>query len=145
MTKRLEQLRGSRAEGIIQISEPALNEVIALASAGGTVPTVQLMGDNQLEVRYGIVHARAELPTALETGPAPRLTVTLASVVVAWALRTVVRVPFVEFNGRLVTIDLAAVPALASYRALWPHVRSARFATAPRALRVEVGLAIDRE
>jgi hypothetical protein len=145
MTERLEQLRGSRAEGTIQISEAALNEVIGLAARGGTVPTLQVMEHNQLEVRYGLVHARAELPAALETGPAPRLTVTVASVMVAWALRAVVRLPFVEFNGRLVTIHLAAVPALASYRALWPHVRSARFATAPRALRVEVGLSIAGE
>jgi hypothetical protein len=145
MTERLEQLRGSRADGTIQISESALNEVIGLAARGGTVPTLQVMEHNQLEVRYGLVHARAELPAALETGPAPRLTVTLASVMVAWALRAVVRLPFVEFHGRLVTIHLAAVPALAAYRALWPHLRSARFATAPRALRVEVGLSIDGE
>jgi hypothetical protein len=144
MTERLEQLRGSRAEGTIEISESALNEVIGLASCGGTVPTLQVMEHNQLEVRYGLVHARAELPAALETGPAPRLTVTLASVMVAWALRAVVRLPFVEFNGRLVTIHLAAVPALASYRALWPHVKSARFATLSHALRVDVGLSIDQ-
>jgi hypothetical protein len=71
MTERLEQLRGSRAEGTIQISESALNEVIGLAARSGTVPTLQVMEHNQLEVRYGLVHARAELPAALETGPAP--------------------------------------------------------------------------
>ena len=144
LTARLAQLRGSHAEGVIQISELAVNEVISLARRGGAVPTVQLMGDNRLEVRYGVVHARAELPVALDLGPAPRMTVKLESRVVAWALGAVVRLPFVEFDGRLATIYLAAVPALAPYRALWPHLKSARFATAPGVLRVEVGLSIDQ-
>jgi hypothetical protein len=144
MTARLAQLRGSHAEGVIEISELAVNEVISLARRGEGVPTVQLMGDNRLEVRYGVVHARAELPVALDLGPAPRMTVKLESRVVAWALGAVVRLPFVEFDGRLVTIFLAAVPALAPYRALWPHIKSARFATAPGVLRVELGLSIDQ-
>jgi hypothetical protein len=108
------------------------------------VPTVQLLDDNRLEVRYGVVHGRAELPLALDLGPAPRMTVKLESRVVAWALSALVRVPFVEFHGRLATIYLAAVPALTPYRALWPHLKSARFATAPGVLRVEVGLSIDQ-
>ena len=144
MTARLAQLRGSHAEGVIEISELAVNEVISLARRGEGVPTVQLMGDNRLEVRYGVVHARAELPVALDLGPAPRMTVKLESRVVAWALGAVVRLPFVEFDGRLVTIFLAAVPALSPYRALWPHIKSARFATAPGVLRVELGLSIDQ-
>jgi hypothetical protein len=143
MTARLAQLRGSHAAGVIQITELAVNEVIGLARRDGAVPTVQLMGDNRLEIRYGVVHARAELPLAIDLRPAPRMTVKLESRVVAWALNAVVRLPFVEFDGRLVTIDLTAVPALAPYHALWPHLKSARLATAPGVLRVEVGLSID--
>jgi hypothetical protein len=144
MTEHLGQLTGTRAEGTIQISEAALNEVVSLASPGPTVPTIQLMNDNRLEVRYGIVHARAQLPLALDAGPSPRLTVTLASIVVAWTLRAMLPSAFVEFHGRRVTVHLAAMPALAPYRAWWPHVRSARLATAPGVLRVGVTIAIDQ-
>lgn len=143
MNARLAQLGGSHAEGVIQITELAVNEVIGLARRGGAVPTVQLLDGNRLEVRYGVIHARAELPLALDLAPAPRMTVKLESRMVAWALSAVVRLPFVEFDGRLATIYLAAVPALAPYRALWPHLKSARFATTPGVLRVEVGLSID--
>jgi hypothetical protein len=144
MTERLGQLTGTRADGTIQISEAALNEVVGFASPGHTGATIQLMNDNRLEVRYGIVHARAQLPLALDTGPAPRLTVTLASTVVAWTLRALLPSTFVEVQGRRVTVHLAAVPALAPYRALWPHVTSVRLATAPGLLRVGVGIAIDQ-
>lgn len=143
MATRLAQLRGTRADGGVQITESALNDVIAAATGGGNSPTVRLLGANRIEVRYGIIHARAELPTAIAAGPAPRVTVALASTVVAWALRATLRQPFVEFHGRHVTIHLAAVPALASFRALWPHLTSARFSTAPGLLRVQVGISID--
>jgi hypothetical protein len=144
MTERIAHLTGTRAEGTIVISEAALNEVVSLASHGHTAPTIQLMDHNRLEVRYGIVHARAQLPLAIDTGPAPRVTLKLASMVVAWALRAILRSTFVEFHGRLVTVHLAAVPALRPYRALWPHLTSARLATAPGVLRVGVGIAIDQ-
>ena len=144
MTERLAQLTGTRAQGTVQISEAALNELVGLASHGHTPPTIQLMHDNRLEVRYGLVHARAQLPSAIEPGPAPRLTLKLASVVVAWALRAVLRSPFIEFHGRLVTVHLAAVPALGPYRALWPHLTSARLATSPGVLRVGLDIAIDQ-
>jgi hypothetical protein len=145
MTQRLaQQLTGTRADGTVQISEAALNEVVSLASPGHTV-TIQLMADNRVEVRYGIVHARVQLPLSLDTGPAPRLTVTLASTVVAWALRAIVHSTVVEFHGRRVTVHLAHIPALAPYRAWWTHVRSARLATAPGVLRVGIGVVIDQE
>ncbi|HUE84612.1 MAG TPA: hypothetical protein VMO26_00900 [Vicinamibacterales bacterium] len=143
MARRLAQLSGTRVNGALQLTEPALNELIGLATPGGTVPTVQLLDANRIEVRYGVVHARAKLPPALDAGSAPRMTVTLASTVMAWALRATLGQPFVEFHGRHVTIHLAAVPALAPWRALWPHVKSAQFSTVPGVLRVQVGVSIE--
>jgi hypothetical protein len=87
MTERLAQLHGTRAAGTIEINEVALNEMIGFAARGGTIPTIQLLDGNLLAVRYGVIYARAQLPPALETGPAPKLTVTLASRVVAWGWR----------------------------------------------------------
>jgi hypothetical protein len=144
MTERLAQLHGTRAAGTIEINEVALNEMIGFAARGGTIPTIQLLDGNLLEVRYGVIYARAQLPPALETGPAPKLTVTLASRVVAWGLAAMLRSPFVEFVGRRVTVHLAAVPALAPCRALWPHLTSARLATVPGALRIGLGIAVDQ-
>lgn len=144
MTARPAQLQGTRAEATIQVTESAINEVIAIVRRGQTVPTIRLMGNNRLEVRYGMLHAHAELPRAIDAGPAPRLTVKLASRVIAWALHAALRLSFLEFHGRFVTVHLAAVPALARYRALWPHLRSARLATAPGRVRLEASLSIDQ-
>lgn len=144
MTARLAQLQGTRAEATIQVTESALNEVIEIARRGRTVPRIRLMGNNRLEVRYGMLHAHARLPVAIGAGPAPRVTLELASRVIAWALHAALRLSFLEFHGRFVTIHLAAVPALAPYRALWPHIRSARLATAPGVLRVEGSLSIEQ-
>ena len=144
MTARLAQLQGTRAEATIQVTESALNDVIGIVRRGHSVPAIRLMGNNRLEVRYGMLHAHAELPRAIDAGPAPRVTVKLASRVIAWALHAALRLSFLEFHGRFVTVHLAAVPVLAPYRALWPHLRSARLATAPGRLRVEVSLSIEQ-
>jgi hypothetical protein len=93
-------------------------------------------------VRYGVVHARAELPAAIEAGPSPRLTLRLASVLVAMGLKAVVRQPYIHIHGRFLTIALADVPALHPWRDGWRHVKQIRFATAPGALRVGVAVAI---
>jgi hypothetical protein len=139
---RLAQLSGSHATGTIQVTEATLNEALRAGTHGGTAPIVRLFHDNLIEVRYGMMHARAVLPVALDTAGAPRVTVVLASTVVAWGLRAAVRQPFVEFNGRNMTIHLASVPALASFRDVWPHVTSAQLSTAPGVLRVHLSVSI---
>ena len=145
LAARLAQLSGTHAEGTVQITEAALNDAIRSSTrGGGSAPTVRLFDDNLIEVRYGVMHARAVLPVAMDMGAAPRMTVVLASKMVAWGLRAVVRQPFVEFSGRHVTIHLASVPALASFREVWPHVTSAQLSTAPGVLRVHLSVSIDR-
>lgn len=139
---RLAQLNGTNAAGTIQITEAALNDAIHVGTGVGSAPTIRLFDDNLVEVRYGMMHARAVLPVALDTGAAPRVTVALASTVVAWGLRAAVRQPFVEFNGRNMTIHLASVPAFASFRDVWPHVTSAQLSTAPGVLRVHLSVSI---
>ena len=110
---------------------------------GGTVASVTLNSRNRVTVRYGMLHANLELPVAMETGPSPRLTLSLASVVVAWTLRAAVRQSFLHFHGRHVTIDLAEVPALAEWRDAWRHIQSLHITTAPRELQLEFAIAID--
>jgi hypothetical protein len=140
---RLTQLSGTRIEGTFQIDQSALNDVIAIAMKGDTVPTVRVLEANRIEIRYGVIHARAQLPPALAAGPAPRVTVMLASTVIAWVLRATLREPFVEVHGRHVTIHLAAVPAFASFRTFWPHLKFVGFSTVPGVVRMQLGVAID--
>lgn len=144
IAERLAQLTGTDAKGTVQITEAALNDAIRVATSGGSPPAIRLFDDNLIEVRYGMMHARAVLPAVIGTGPSPHVTVLLASTMVAWGLRAAVRQPFIEFNGRHVRIHLAAVPALAAFRGLWPHVTSAQLSTAPGVLRVHLSVSIDR-
>ncbi len=139
---RLAQLTGTNAKGTVQITEAALNDAIRVATSGGNPPAIRLFDDNLIEVRYGMMHARAVLPVAIDTGAAPRVTVVLASTVVAWGLRAAVRQPFVEISGRNLTLHLASMPALASFREVWPHVTSAQLSTAPGVLRVHLSVSI---
>lgn len=143
MAVRLDQLNGTRAQGTVQIAEVALNEALRAGSGGATAPVIRLFGENLIEVRYGMLHARAVLPPIIDVGPPPRVTVVLASKVVAWGLRAAVRQPFIAFNGRHVTIHLAAVPALAGLRDLWPHVTAAGLSTAPGVLRLHVDVSVN--
>lgn len=143
MAARLAQLTGTHAHGTIQIAEAALNEALRTGSSASTAPVIRLFGENLIEVRYGMLHARAVLPAVIDTTPSPRVMVVLASTVVAWGLRAAMRQPFIEFSGRHVTVHLAAVPALAGLRDLWPHVAAAGLSTAPGLLRLHVDLSIN--
>lgn len=137
----LDQLSGSTVSGAIQVAESALNDLLTRA-AGARAPSVQLWPDNRLFVRYGVFHAQVLLPRAVELRPSPRITFTLASLVAALGLKAIVRVPFIEIRGRDVTIDLAAVPALVPWRALFRHLDAVELASERGLLRVRVALAI---
>jgi hypothetical protein len=100
---------------------------------------------NRLVVRYGVLHATATLSTALEVGPSPRLTLTLASFVVAVALKAALRQPYVTISGRRVTVHLADVPALQSIRGVWPHVRRVDFSTRRGTVQADVLFAVDED
>jgi hypothetical protein len=138
---RLAQLRGSHFEGTIQIAEIGINDALNGKSTSKRL-TVEMLPGNHIAVRYGVFHARAALPAAIAPSDAPHLTLALASMVVAYGLKAMWRQPFVHVHGRRVTIDLAAVPALAAWRDIWRHVRRMTFETAPGALRVGVAVMV---
>ena len=127
----------------MQIAAGAINEVLAtLAGPTATAPQLELQAQNVVTLRYGVLHARAELPRRVADPQGGRLTIVLASLIVAWALKAAVRQPFLHVHGRKVTVELAAVPALASWRDLWTHLHELRFETAPEGLRVGFVLAV---
>jgi hypothetical protein len=134
---------GSHAAGTLQIDPRAINEVLAmLAGHGATAPRLELQPHNVVMVRYGMLHARAELPRLADAPQSGQVTVVLASLVVAWALKAAVRQPFIHVHGRRLTIDMAAVPAFASWRDLWRYLQQLTFETTPGALRVGFTLAV---
>ena len=134
MPTRLPGLTGSRVQATLQIAERAINDVLALIVGASTHPVVELLPERTVLVRYGLLHARAELPPSLTSDA--RLSLHLASLLVAMALKALVRQPFVHVHGRHLTIDLAAIPALHPWRDLWRHIDQLTFETVPGALRV---------
>jgi hypothetical protein len=139
---RLAQLTGSHAQGTLQLAESAINELLRLSASGAHKPTLTLLPRNRLLLRVGLFHAHAELPASMQTGPSPQLTLALASIVVAWGLKAVVKQPFVHFHGRHLTIDLAAIPGLHAWREVWRHIHQVTFETVPGALRIQFAVAV---
>ena len=138
----LGSLRGTNVEGTIQLSEATVNDLLRLGSHQNRVPIIEVQANNQLTVRYGLLHARLTLPDAVDLGTSPRVTISLASVIVAWGLKAVVHQPYVHIHGRHVTIDVAAVPALDPWRTVWPHFRSVQLSTDQAVLRVRFAFSI---
>jgi hypothetical protein len=137
MTSRLAQLSGTDLHGTLQIADHAINEIIALLRSDTSRHlTLEVCPHNIVIVRYGVLHARAELPDAMAPGPTPRITVHLLSWLVAMALKVTVRQPFLHVHGKHLTIELAAIPAPHAWRDLWRSVRRLTFETVSGAVRV---------
>jgi hypothetical protein len=130
----LPDLRGARLHGAVPLRQDVVSSLLAGAPAPLRDVQLEIQAGNRLVVRYGVVQATATLDEAVATGASPRIGIRLASTVLAFALRQVLRLPYVHVDGRQVTIDLGAVPALAEYRAVWPHVRDVRLVTSPGVL-----------
>jgi hypothetical protein len=139
---RLAELSGSHVEGSLHVAEPAIYDVLAHAADGHVRPTLELQPHNTLLVRYGMLHAHATLPAAVSLSESPQLTLVLKSVMVAFALKAVLHRPYVHIHGRHVTIDLAAIPELESWRELWKFVHHLRFETAPGTLRMQFAVSV---
>lgn len=143
---RLAQLSGTNASGTIQVAEHSLNELLSMWTHGAAhQPVVELLPRNRVAVRYGLFHARAELPQALDPGPSPKLTFHLASLLVAIGLKALVHAPFLHVHGRRLTIDLARLPGPQPWREMMLHFRRLAFETAPGALRVAFEIDIKEE
>jgi hypothetical protein len=134
----LPALRGARAHGVVPIRGDVLATLLRHAPAPLRDVRLEVQAHNRLVVRYGVLQATAVLDEALAVGASPRLGLDLASSAVAWTLRQVLRLPYVRVEGRRVTVDLAAVPALAACAPLWPHLRDVRLATSPGVILVGV-------
>lgn len=122
-------LEGTTAAGTIRLAESAINEWLGRTRPGASAPSIDFRPDNQALIRYGVFQARVTLPPALDVGPQPRLTVTLASTMVAWGLKAMLTQSFISVDGRRVTIDLAAVPALQPYREWFPCFTAVHLST----------------
>lgn len=135
-------LAGSRASGTLQLAERAINELLQSLAGAAAQLSIELQSERTLLVRYGMFHAHAQLPLTLAVGESPRLTLRLASLVVAVALKAMVRQPFIRVHGRYVTIELASIPELTAWRDLWKHVQHLAFEVSPGALRVHFVIAV---
>ena len=78
-------------------------------------------------------------------GSSPRATVSLASFIVAMGLKPLLRQPYFQLHGRELTIHLAAVPALESFRPIWPYVRRIDVSTERGVLRLHFELIVTGE
>jgi hypothetical protein len=134
-------LAGTSLEGTVVVDVAAVQEVLRRSVPAGL--EVEFRPDNRLLVRYGMFHAQASLPPALDVGDAPQLTVTLASILVALGLKAMLHQPFLHVHGRHVTVRLAEVPALAPWRAFLPFLRRAEIASDARRVRVRFSVRVE--
>jgi hypothetical protein len=71
------------------------------------------------------------------------LTFALGSTAVAWALKRVLKQPYVRIDGRHVTVALDALPVLRPYRELLRYVRQIEMTTSAGALTVRFRVAVE--
>jgi hypothetical protein len=138
----LPHLQGAAITAELPVRQEVLDRLLVMTPGLPRDLRVEIGPDRQLLVRVGPFHANARLAPALTLSPSPRLTVELASQLVAWGLRAVSLPPFVELAGRLVHVHLAMVPALRSLAPLWPHLTEVGFASAPGRLDVRVAVRV---
>src|SRR5688500_279392 len=100
-------LAGTAAAGAIRIAEADLNDAIAPVAAASRFK-LELHGDNRVLVRFGVFHATVVLPPPSDLSQSSALTFSLGSIAIAWALKAVVKQPYVRIHGRHVIVDLAA-------------------------------------
>ena len=133
----LPRLQGLTARADIPVTQAVLDDALRLAPGLPRDLRVEIGADRHLLIRVGPVHANARLAPGLTLSPRPRLTVELASQLVAWGLRAVSLPAFVQVEGRLVHVDLARVPALRDAAPLWPHLQQVTFTSTHGRLEVQ--------
>ncbi|HTU99776.1 MAG TPA: hypothetical protein VMF13_04505 [Luteitalea sp.] len=138
----LPRLRGLTARADIPVTQAVLDEALRLAPGLPRDLRVEIGADRQLLIRVGPVHANARLAPGLSLGPRPRLTIELASQLVAWGLRAVTLPSFVSVEGRLVHVDLASVPALRPAAPWWPHLQQVTFTSTHGRLAVHAAVQV---
>lgn len=137
VTRGLPRLAGAQVRAMLPVRQAVLDDVLRMVPGVPADLSIDLGADRQVQVRYGMFHANGRLAAGF-TGRAPRLTVELASQLVAWGLQRLPLPPFVAVRGRLVQVDLTRVPALTDLAPLWRHVDAVTFTSAAGRLDVHV-------
>ena len=133
----LPRLDGTQVRALLPLRQAVLDDVLRMAPGVPADLSIDLGAQRQVQVRYGMFHANGRLAAGF-TGSAPRVTVELASQLVAWGLQRLSLPPFVAVRGRLVHVDLTRVPALADFAPLWRHVDAVTFTSVAGRLDVHV-------
>jgi hypothetical protein len=120
---------GLRLSGAIPIRQDVMTELLRTLPQVPRELQIAIGDGNRVTARAGVLHASAVIERSMELGDSPRIVLTLASAIVAWAVKRMLRVPAIEIEGRRMTIDLGRVPALARHAPLWRPLRQATFTT----------------
>lgn len=126
---------GTRLSGTIPIAQDVLNEVLSQIDGIPKGVRVEIESGNRVVARIGVVRAAATLqsPAGLD---GRTITLELASRMVAWGITQYLRASFITIAGRVVTIDLARVPALTPWQASLTQLERITFSTQPGVLTV---------
>ena len=138
----LRQLVGTRLLAAVEVSETVLQDALHRMRHLPQSLTVRVAPANRIVLRYGALHATAQLLESVDLR-GPRIELELQSGVIAWALQRAITTPAVTVTGRRLTIDLSRVEGLACLSSLWVHLRSVRFATDDGVLFVHIDAAVD--
>jgi hypothetical protein len=133
------RLPGLSLSGEVPLRQDVLNAWLSAASPALEHARLHIESDNRLRIHVGVLQATATLQPAAALGASPTIALVLESRVVAWTLSAFLRAPFIALDGRVVTIDLSRVPALASWRAALGHLERLSFTSAPGVLTVQLG------
>jgi hypothetical protein len=136
-------LRGTRAHGIVRVGEAELNNALASAAAARSGVKLEILAENRILARFGIVHATVALPPVSDLAQSPALTFALGSTAIAWGLKRVLKQSYVHIHGRHVTVALDALPVLRPYRELLRYVREVEMTTTAQVLTVRFRVAIE--
>jgi hypothetical protein len=130
------QFPGIRLSGTVPITDAIINELLSQSPQVPKHLRVEIESGNRLVARIGVVQAAATLQSpAIVDGP-PTITLLLASTIVAWTVSRYLRAPFIAIDGRVITVDLARIPALQPWQAALHHVERLTFSTAPGLLTI---------
>jgi hypothetical protein len=132
----LAQLKGMRLTGEIPLREGVINDALrSRASASDLMVTIE--DRNRIVLRKGLFSATATLDETVDIGHTPKIRLRLASVVIAWTLGRLVRLPYLTIDGRIVTIDVGGLPPVRGWEPVLRHLRRAALTTTRGVLQVQ--------
>jgi hypothetical protein len=136
------RMSGTSLAGTIAIDEAGLNQAL---SPPGTPQAmrIELRAGNRLTFFYRHLHASVELPRPLDLSRSMEVTFRVASLLVAWGLKRLLRRPYIRVHGHDVTVDLAGIGALAPYHPILRSVRHVALTTDAGRLRAQFAVDID--